>query len=279
VFGREPTAFFRPPERSVEVAGTAFWTPGCPSIDALLSNATVEGAVEPPSALLPARARGRASLLTRLAVEIVGQLAAGSAGGVDLGTIPVVFGSACGEMGTTLGLLHALSQGEPLLSPLRFPGSVHNAALGTLSIQTGNRAFSTALSAGVLTPAMTLLEASAWLGAHGGDVLVALAEEGAPAPFWRGMDYVPLAYGFWLKAATATARDATHPVLRVGCGRTDAWGSLSLSLSLSTRHPEHPLRGGLDLLEAAATGAPRRGSLTAGAAMDWHFDLSSGRTR
>lgn len=253
LFGVRATAFQAPPEGRVRVRGAALW----------------EGRGDPPALLLSPRARGRASLLTRLVAEITGQLASASGGGVDVARIPIVLGSASGEMGTTLSLLAALAGGEPLLSPLRFPGSVHNAALGTLSIQTGNQSFSTALAAGARTPAMALVEACAFLRTRKGEALVVLAEEGSPAPLFDGAFHAPLAYGFWLSAGDAG--EGVDPAMALGIrpGRGDA----AAPGSLGSRYPGHPLEGGLSLLEHVMTGTPGTGSLVAAAADGWCFDL------
>jgi len=171
----ESRAFPDAPPRGVHVVRTAFWAPGTPSVEAWLEGRDVPSAVEPPAALLGSRAQGRASPLTRMFAEVIGQI--GSGGAVDLSTVPIVFGSAYGEIAMMVRLLEELEGDRVLLSPVRFQASVHNAAAGVLSIETRNRAFSTAIAAGRLTGAMALLEAIAWLGVHGGDVIVALADE------------------------------------------------------------------------------------------------------
>src|SRR6185295_17646317 len=165
---------------NVHVVGTAFWAPGTPNVEAWLEGRTVPNDAEPKAALLGARAGGRASILTRMFAEVIGQI--GNNGSVDLSSVPIVVGSAFGEVGTTVRLLEELEGKRVLLSPLRFQASVHNTAAGVLSIETQNRAFSTCIAAGRYTAAMALLEAIAWLGVHGGEVIVALADE-ASAPF------------------------------------------------------------------------------------------------
>jgi hypothetical protein len=164
---------------TIHVVGTAFWAPGTPNVGAWLEGRVASEVTDPPAALLGARASGRASVLTRMFAEVIGQI--GKNGSVDLSTVPIVFGSAYGEVGTMTRLLAELEGKRVLLSPLKFQASVHNTAAGVLSIETRNRAFSTCVAAGRYTAAMALLEAMAWLGVHGGEVIVALADEASVA--------------------------------------------------------------------------------------------------
>lgn len=153
-------------------------------------------ATKPPAALLPVRMRGRASLLTAMFAEVAER--ATRAAGVDAGSLPGVFGSAYGEMGTTLALLDQLRAAGAQLSPAKFQASVHNTAAGQLSIALKNPLFSTSLAAGHATVAMSLLEALAWLATHPGQVLLACAEEGASAVLQPEQAYSPLAAAFVL---------------------------------------------------------------------------------
>lgn len=135
----------------------------------------------PPALLLGRRTRGRASLLDRLSAELVARVAAdASLSETSLAHIPLFFGSAYGELATSLSLLEQVVLREPL-SPAKFQASVHNTAVGLLGIATGNREASTAISAGPETFAMTLLEASTWLRCHGGRALVVVVDEEGPA--------------------------------------------------------------------------------------------------
>lgn len=168
-----------PSPGSVWVESLAFWTRGYPSWTALWSGESDPEEIRPPALLLPTRPRGRASLLTRLFAELLGQLTDTAAAGTSRSDLPVIYGSALGEMTTTLALLDQLGREEPL-SPAGFQSSVHNTAAGVLSIALENRAFSTALAAGSETLAMSLVEAVAWLSVHGGRVAVLVADEDAP---------------------------------------------------------------------------------------------------
>ncbi len=154
----------------IYVRATASW----------IAERTEGHALQPPAAeLLPTRARGRASLLTRMIAEVVARAA--HAGGADLHTTPLLVGSALGEIDTTLQLLKMMNEGDGALSPARFQASVHNAAAGQLSIATGNQGFSSCLAAGESTAAALLIEAYAWLTCEGGSLLVVMADESVPA--------------------------------------------------------------------------------------------------
>ncbi|MDH5671800.1 MAG: beta-ketoacyl synthase chain length factor [Myxococcales bacterium] len=165
------------------VRGAALWTPEYPSLQAWRDGARAEGLEKPRAALLPPRPRGRASWLARMLAEVLDGLVAGSQ--VDLATTPLVFGSVYGELETMATLLAMMHQDDGSLSPAKFQASVHNSALGQLSIALGNRGYSNCVAAGDGTLGATLAEAMAWLACHGGEVVVATADEATP-DFLRG---------------------------------------------------------------------------------------------
>ncbi len=165
------------------VHGAAWWT-------------EEEGDLRP--ALLPPRLRRRTSPLTRAVAEVVARLQAQT--GVDPAKVPMIHASAMGEIGTTLGLLAMMQEGNGAVSPTRFHNSVHNTAAGYVSIATGNRGFSTALAAGSQTPAMALVEAFSVIHAGATEVMVIVAEETLPAPL-LGPAYESLAVALHLGAA------------------------------------------------------------------------------
>lgn len=176
----------------VWVEAVGFWAPGYPDLRALLDGKEHADQIRPPALLLPPRPRGRASLLTRLFAELFGQVA-----GDQGSSLPAVYGSALGEMATTLSLLDQMGRGEAL-SPAGFQASVHNTAAGVISIALGNRAFSTALAAGSETFAMSLLEGVAWLSVHGGSLAVLVADEAAPTRLRRNGSYPAAGMAFRL---------------------------------------------------------------------------------
>ncbi len=163
---------------SAYVTGVGVWTP--------------EVSAEPSCALLPSRLARRASLLTRMAAAVMAEAAPAEI----LAYVPTVYGTAYGESETLVALLEMLTA-DGQYSPARFSGSVNNTASGTLSIATGNRAVSTAISAGNETVAMGLLECFGLLDERGGEVLLVLSEEAPGAPFNRpGLS--PMATAFLL---------------------------------------------------------------------------------
>jgi hypothetical protein len=97
---------------------------------------------------------------------------------------------------------------EPRLSPLRFQASVHNTASGLISLETKNRAFTTALAAGNQTFATALLEAQTWLSCHGGEILVLVAEEELSPRLDRELRFPPLGVGLHLSATRTAASKA-----------------------------------------------------------------------
>jgi hypothetical protein len=145
----------------------------------------------PPRAeLVPPLLRRRTSTLTRMVAHVMAEL--GERGGVDLANVPVVQGTALGEIATTVELLDSMFTGDGALSPTRFTGSVHNTAAGVMSIAMGNRSASTTVSAGARTTAMCLVEAFALLAAGENELVVVVADEPVPVPLdalapWGGL--------------------------------------------------------------------------------------------
>lgn len=185
------------------VKACALWSPEYPDASAWLAGRRSATASAPAAGLLPPRARGRASLVTSMLAETVGQAARD--GGCDLAAVPVVIGSAYGEMATTAQLLEMMQSGDGALSPARFQASVHNTAAGTISIATGNRGFSSCLSAGEATCAAVLIEAWAWLSASSGELIAAVADEALPAFFAAEDGFAPLAAALALSAQPSGA--------------------------------------------------------------------------
>jgi hypothetical protein len=246
---RSPTRDVRLPGRAW-LRAVAFWAPGYANLPALLERRHDDGVQRPAAELLPIRARGRSSQLTRVAAELLGQLTAHEPS--LLSTLPTVHGSAFGEMVTTRALLDQIPDPNGL-SPAKFQSSVHNTAGGQLSIATGNRAFSTALAAGDETVAMSLLEAQAFVALHGGSIAVLVADEEASSALMRGVSFPAAGVGFLL-----TWAEEAPP---------GALGSLSSIERSASTQPRSTLGGeqlarttaawGLDLARAATLGEGR----------------------
>lgn len=237
----------------VWVEAVGFWAPGYPHLRALLTGAPDPELRRPPATLLPARARGRASLLTRMFAEVYEQIAPPERSG-QRGGLPLVCGSALGEMSTTLALLDQLARGESL-SPAGFQASVHNTAAGVISIALGDRSFSTALAAGADTWAMSLLEAMAWLSVHGGRVAVLVADEDSPTRLTRRAPYPAAGAALLLHRApepTAATLGRLDGLERHAPGTSDA-GDDAAREELDRRLPGlavAPASRGLPLLRA-----------------------------
>jgi hypothetical protein len=144
----------------------------------------------PKAELLPAGQRRRCSLLTRMIAEVVADL---RTGGLAIAEAPIVCGTGYGEIATTAALLEQMHTEEGGLSPIRFAGSVHNTAIGQLSIAIEHRGVSTATSAGPQTLAMSLFEAIGLLAGGAPDVALVLADEPLPAPLQPPYDGLAVA--------------------------------------------------------------------------------------
>lgn len=204
---------------TLHLCAAAVWTPRYPSLAAWHARAATEPGL-PAADVLGARARGRASMLTRMVCEVA--TVAAQAAGAELARIPLIAGSAYGEMAITTQLLMMMNEGDGALSPARFQSSVHNAAAGLLSIATGNQGFSTCIAAGDATAAALLLEAQAWLAEHGGEVLVAMADERLPDFFAHNEPFQPAAAALVLSsAANGALATLSAPVRSEGAARAD----------------------------------------------------------
>jgi 3-oxoacyl-(acyl-carrier-protein) synthase len=184
--------------REMHVCAASLWSPGYPDLAAWLERRAVQSSGPPSAELLPRRARGRASLLTSMLAEVVARAAAD--GHVNVAEVPLIVGSAYGEVVTTSQLLAMMSEGDGALSPARFQASVHNAGAGQISIASGNRGFSNCLAAGVATSAAVLVEAYAWLSSGGSQVIAAVADETLPPFFDAEPGYAPLAAALLLSS-------------------------------------------------------------------------------
>lgn len=179
----------------IGVVGFGLWAPGYRDARALLADPAQEQEASPTASLLPARAHARASLLTRMLCEATAQATRGAE--IEPGAVATVFGSSHGEIQRMMELVTTPT--DRPVSPLRFQVSVHNAAAGLLSIATGNRGFSTSVSAGDDTLLAALWEAAALLHERGGQVVVAVGDERVPEPLGERA-FSPMAAAFVLTA-------------------------------------------------------------------------------
>jgi Beta-ketoacyl synthase, N-terminal domain len=223
--------------RPAWVMGIGLWTPGFPTVEAWSARRQEPSAVRPACDILNPRIGRYCSLVTRMAIEAFTQ--AGRQAQADLSKVASVFGSAYGEIRIAFEQLEMIRQ-EGVPSPARFKNSVHNTASGHVSIATGSTGFSTALAAGRATFAMSLLEAWLWLEAHGGEVIVCVADEPLPDFLSDAPPYPPLGVAFHLRAEPAAAalgrvsamRRAGGPAVGGGFSRPWAGNPCAAALTL-----------------------------------------------
>lgn len=197
----------------IHVTGAGLWSPGFPDVASFREGRPDPDVDKPPCELVNARLGRGSSRFAAMLGEVVEQAAADA--GVDVTTVPTVYGSSLGEIETMVTLLRMLFEEEGKLSPNRFKNSVHNAASGLVSIGTGNTSFSTAIAGGDRSFEVSLLEAWAYLAAEGGDLVLAVADDAPPEPLDRLGNHGGLALAFALSASDERAR-ATLSNLRPG---------------------------------------------------------------
>jgi hypothetical protein len=220
------------------ILGVGLWMPGFPSAGAWRRGERASGPeAEAPPARLPPRLRRRTSLLIRMVAEVAAQ--ALEQAGVSPRGIPVVVGSAFGEMATTVEMLVEMDgegTGGGAVSPTRFHNSVHNSAAGYLSIAHGNQAPATSLAAGNQTVAMVLLEALTLLADRGGEVLAIVADEALPASLVSDVGPGAIAAALVLRAGRAGA-GAPRPLAFVGELRQLAGGDSARGRAVEVASP------------------------------------------
>lgn len=249
---------------AVYVGGVGLWAPGFRDATAWAGGELDQAVVEPPAVLLAAALRRRATSLTRMAAEVAAQ-AAGQAG-ASIAESPLVFGSALGEVACAVEIIASFWEEGGLPSPTRFHNSVHNTAVGYLSIATGNRHGASAVAAGSATTVAALIESAMLLAERGGSVLLLLADEAIPAPLdaWGG--YRSAAAAFHLSAAPVARTLARITNLRRGpCAHPavpEAWRG-------------HPSAGGLALVAAIVRGSLGSHGLGPWSGDGWNADIEA----
>lgn len=228
--------------RPLSINGLGFWTPEHPTLDAWIARTPTPPA-DPPCAGVSANALRGTGPCTRIGVEVA--LQAARAAGADPATTPTVFASGLGEIQTAVVLID-LVDSTGASSPIRFKNSVHNSAGGNFAVALHNRAFSTSLSAGADLVAMALLEAWGWLDAHGGELVLAFAEESIPAPLPAHGSHPALGLALHL-SADARGGPSLSGLQRVAGARVDPPGA---------PHAGHSIAWALPLVEALAARRP-----------------------
>ena len=219
--------------RPVYVRGIGFFSPGFRDVRAWCRGDPDPDAGTPKASLLAGPLRRRASLLTRIGVDVLQQAIAGA--GCDPETTVSVWGTAHGEHSMAVALLAMMRRREGKLSPTQFHNSVHNTASGYASIATANGSASTTLTGGPELVFSAFLEAWCHLEAGAGDVALVLADEPLEGPFEGREACAPLAIAFCLSARKEGAlavlsglrRDAVAPEKR-----HESFGGLYVSAAL-----------------------------------------------
>jgi hypothetical protein len=143
----------------------------------------------PTGACLPATERRRATLVTRLALDVAAEALAD----VDPNEVGSVFASSGGEVDIIHGIFDQLAGMDTRLSPTAFHNSVHNAASGYWSIATGSRQPATSVSAFDTSFGAGLAEAMLRCKTEGADTLLVAYDMPPPCPI---AEHRPLAAPF-----------------------------------------------------------------------------------
>jgi hypothetical protein len=219
--------------RPAYVHGVGLWTTGYASPGVWCAQTFDPEATRPEASLLVGPLRRRATPLTRMSVEAMGQAA--TMAGSDLTTLPSVWATAHGEHSVAIDLLAMMRRDEGRVSPTKFHNSVHNTASGYASIATGNRALSTTLTGGAELVVSALVEATCMLETLDRDLVLVLGDEALLPPFERSDARWPLAIAFALSPRPEGALAALRDLRRDAVSPAkihDRFGRLHVSVAL-----------------------------------------------
>lgn len=132
----------------------------------------------PAPALLPPNERRRSGLAVKISLAV----GAAALEGHDAARIDTVFASSSADGDTCHAICEQLAGADRMISPTRFHNSVHNAPSGYWSIATRCMAPSTSLCGYDASFGAGLLEALAFLRAHGRPVLLVAYDAPYPEP-------------------------------------------------------------------------------------------------
>ncbi len=249
----------------VFIEGIGLLGPGLPSWQ--LAQATLRGeaahvfalSVLPAPPRLPPAERRRAGPVIRLAMAVAEEAIAHAA--CDPTALGSVFTSSGGEGANCHSLCETLASPNPLISPVRFTNSVHNAAAGYWHIAVGSRTASTSICAFDGSFGAGLIEAATVMQSSGEPLLLVAYDLPYPEPlntvrplldnFGLAFVLTPAATPRSIAAVVIELQDATTSGAPDGCG--DA--------SLDALRQSIPAAAALPLLQLLARGGPAR-SLT-----------------
>lgn len=178
------------------VQSVGFWSPGYADAVAWCGGDVSSEAETPPVELLRGSLRRRATMQTRAAVEVLGQVVRQACW--DGSQISTIWGTAHGEHATSITMFEWMTRGDGKLSPTQFHNSVHNAAGGYASIAQKNTATSTTLTGAGELVVSGFVEAAGLLHRGRDEVALVFFDEPLRPPFAvPGME-APLSVGFGL---------------------------------------------------------------------------------
>ena len=206
--------------------------------------------VLPPPERLPPAERRRSGACVKLAMAVADQAVAQA--GIDPSTLATVFTSSSGEGSNCHVLCETLATAQPMVSPIRFTNSVHNAASGCWHIAVASRASSTSLCAFDGSFGAGLIEAATSVVVQGQPVLLVASDSPYPEPLHSTR---PLPDHLGLALLLVPGNDPQSWAW-LGIEFSDATGSLSTCVepSLDALRRAIPAAAGLPLLQALARG-------------------------
>ncbi|MSQ85064.1 MAG: hypothetical protein EXR77_19685 [Myxococcales bacterium] len=237
------------------------WAPGVADGRVWLTGRHSDVQGQPAAAILPPMVRRRSSFLTRMLADVFAQITTTT----DRSSVASVYASAYGETGALADLLDQLAiEGE--LSPIRFCGSVHNAASGQISIVCENKALTTSIAAGRHTVAMALLEAQSLL-ADGIEQVAVVCGDVLPPPTLCDARFAPLAAGLLLRGGPP---DGTELGLLRDLLADDM---LTESIALNSAQWSNPCSGALVLVDTLLRTTSIRVGLSPVGQQGWGIDV------
>lgn len=222
---------------TVHVGAVAAFTPGVGTVQDWVAQAFDDGCATPDASLLPRATNRRATPLTRMVAHVMQQLC--EQGSVSAAQVGLVLGTVGGELQTTFACLALADEDPPASSPLRFRNSLHNSALGHLSIAIANRGFASAVAASRPdVAAMALLEGATFVRATHTPCVVVLADECWPTePFTdlaAGVLLTPDSEGSLGELGLPHRGQASLPMRRLGAPGVRANPCVSMLDAVST---------------------------------------------
>lgn len=159
--------------------GLSSWTQAQNILRAAQPYASTPTVLPPPERLPPAERR-RSGACVKLAMAVADQAVAQA--GLDPSTLATVFTSSSGEGSNCHVLCETLATAQPMVSPIRFTNSVHNAASGCWHIAVASRASSTSLCAFDGSFSAGLIEAATSVVVQSQPVLLVASDSPYPEP-------------------------------------------------------------------------------------------------